>query len=169
LDKEGKSKDKEEDPAVEELLEDVVFAWSNHTAVDFVEELEEDKGCEDHSQVNLLGFGHSLLFAGVWYFSIYLGASISSLGVLVVVKSVHSSTEPDDEEHNRAHPGSNSIDLAPDSLAKDLCVNCDSWLVNHRGQRRLSCKGQSSKYVHDEVDPDELDSIEWRLSQEDCS
>jgi len=110
LDEENHGEDKNEDNAVEELLEDIVLTWSNYTAVHCVEELEEHESSEDHSEVRLL-CKRWAFFDG---FSCSGWAVISCLNTLGVVKTVNCSSEPDDKEHNCDHPNCDSINLTPD-------------------------------------------------------
>lgn len=161
LDEEDEKEDDDEDPAVERFLEDVVLVSSKHTAVDQVEGIEEHEGGEDHSHVSLLVCNHIQFLARVGSASVNLGAlGEGGLGVLLVVEAIHSSAEPDDEEHDHNHPDCNSINLAPDSLGHNLDVSGDSRLADDGGKRWCGGEGHSSKSVHDEVDPDELGCTE---------
>lgn len=162
LNKEDDDEDQEEGPVlVEDLLKDVVLTWSNHAAVDLIEELEEHESSEDHRHVSLFVQGHSLSFTCIRSVTIVvLGAPISGLGVLFVGKVVDSPAKPDYNEHDGNHPNCDSINLAPDGLVEDLRLACDGWLVDNGGKRLHSCEGHSAENVHDEVDPNELGSVQ---------
>jgi len=148
--------DDEDDEQGEEVagehLETVKLLLADVTAVDEVEDLEEDEGVPDKGEVSHLVSAFISLFNGH--------------GRELVVLVEHSlSTEADNDQH------AEHIETDADDLAVHLGSHKTSLStvlgVGNVGLGASSGKGEGSKNIHDEVDVDELDGVEARLSHSD--
>lgn len=141
LGRENSGDDSEEVGVVEEALEHVEIALTNLSAVDLVEDLQEDEGVEDVSVVE------DVVHVSCW---VHSGDVLS---------------EEDEHRHDDDVPGGEAEDLSPKGAGQDRNV-CLEWLaLNNEWKGWLSGKTDGSEGVHDQVDPKELDWGEWRLTE----
>ena len=127
-----------------EAMESVQFGGTDVTAVDQVEELEEDEGVEDQGEVSHLAMACWCILD-----------SLGSVGVLVANDCFASEHN---NHHNGDHVQANTKDLAVHRGCHNVALTASE--VSDFGSRTCGCKSESAKDVHDQVDPNEHHSVE---------
>mmetsp|Transcript_8943 Transcript_8943/g.20555 ORF Transcript_8943/g.20555 Transcript_8943/m.20555 type:complete len:277 (+) Transcript_8943:730-1560(+) len=162
LKNEGDDENDKEVVVVEEAREDVDFVV-DLAAVDFVEELEEYKNIEDDSEVlsrqELVVAGIQFLNRGVAVSARLHVARATALDIKHGVALPHQHAENDElvqgmENHVAEH-----------GLGEQRAVATVGLAVQQRVGGALRGERKGSKRVHDEVHPQELDRLEWRVTE----
>lgn len=173
LEGECNHQDTEEEFVVEEVLDDIEISFSNFSAVDVVEDLEEDEGVKDPSEMFKLflaivvSFNSSVKFflscleifqflvRSLWVQSTWMCSACWCIGF--VVKITHGLSEEHENNHDDCVPGRNTDDLSPDSFAQNWVFGIDGFTLDDVLEWWLSRQSKSGEDVHDQVDPQELD------------
>jgi len=135
------------------VREDVEVLGTNSSAVDEVEEAQEDESVENDSQVLKLVNSHKSRYSG------HYKAIRGSVGIFVVlshsrngvVQVEHGLTKENNETHNKDVPDRKSIDLSPDNLLHNDFFIVDRFLSDDGWFRRRSSQGEGTKHIHDQV------------------
>lgn len=150
-----------------ELLEDIEVTSSDLSAVDLVEDLHEHKSVENVSQMEQFGLafmvGLQLDFVVVWALG-WLGSA--GWAFEWVVNADEGSSEDHEYQHDNGVPGGDAEDLSPDGVWKNGSIFVDWHSLDDASEWWLSWKSKSGKGVHDQVDPEELNWVDWRLSKD---
>ena len=144
LDGDGQDDDGDEQPVVEETTEDVVVHGSKLSWVDFIEDLHEHKGVEDHGiDVESVG-SHSL------FLIVVEGCIISEW------KSEDISTGEEHNDKDGSLIDALTDDVSPHDWGNDDIVSAIGRLVEEVITGGFSSKSEGSEGVHDQVNPEHL-------------
>lgn len=171
------SKDSKAEDEVKVLMDgfkDVKFGITYLSAVDHVESLEEHESVEDEGKMSLLREGFNVkvvisventtvkesLSEAFWF------SDTGGGGPGVFWETSSGSSEEENAKHNEEVEERGDHDLSPDVRVKDgngITVWCLfkgllSWI--------FSSKSKSAKNIHDNIDPEELNRVEWWLSKD---
>lgn len=170
----------------EHSLEDVHLGLTDLPAVEVVEQLHEDECAVDVGEKFLfhlttppcfaecpVGFislsslecSHCINIETIWTSSWLLGSHLISIPS-ETLKASNVGTEDEKNKDQDEVPEGDTQDLSPDSSSHNL--NLGSWWISQDLLHWwFSRQGDGSESVHDQVDPKELDGVEWRLSDEE--
>jgi len=172
LEGECKDQDTEEEFVVEELLENIEISFSNFSTVDVVEDLEEHEGVKDPGKMLELLLAILISFYIRFPCNI-LGLIIAIIGIVrrfkwawrnttcwcieLVVKITHGLSAKHKNNHDNCVPGRNTDNLSPDSFTQQRIIGIHGFALDHVLKWGLSRQCKSGEYIHDQVDPQELD------------
>jgi len=91
--------------------------------------------------------------------------TLGRLGWVLVLEVENCLATEDHDAHNDNVPKSDTVDLAPDGLLKDLVSIFDGRFIQNRNHWRHSGQGKSSESINDQVDPEKLRWGKGRFSQ----
>lgn len=151
LDYNGQKDHKCKEEVVEETSEHVVFLVSEFSGVDFIEDLAEDEGVEDHCVVEgLLSGNHGSVCLR------YVERCQTNFGrVVSVTKDLFAS-----KEHGQKKSGlikGLSHDVSPHNWGDNEFSSLVGFSSQQVFSRWFSCKCECSESIHDKVNPEHLD------------